>query len=421
MKAVPKTNCVLLIDARERHVTRHAIELESITHEVKQMTTADYVVLAPNGNILAAIERKSLVDYAASLKDGRSDNKNKLIKLRNETGCRLIYIIEGPAYPDEKKYFGNIAYKNIESSMFHLMMNEGVVFIYTKDTLGTAKALGRFVRSMDTLVKKLDTDDAIGGTQQIDTPTLNQDQGASINTIAKASPLDKTELITKLTERHMKTDHEICRLLWSSFPGIAMETADDYSQTWTIADIVCGRISRTDIANFKLPHSGRKISKKVINSLTGISKLIEVRLLSNIEGISQATAKELTDITPLRKMLTYASAVIGMNKIGKARKSLGDEKAKRILRCFNYKYVRGADTRGADGIGLGVADTPGVRLGSSPKMSPPKLNCKTSLAISSESIATSINFEESVDMEVELPFELPDVSDADLDDILGIL
>ena len=71
---VPKTTCKLIIDTRERNVTRHAKELEEINFEIKQITTADYVVLSPLGNIVALLERKSLDDFAASLKDGRHDN-----------------------------------------------------------------------------------------------------------------------------------------------------------------------------------------------------------------------------------------------------------------------------------------------------------------------------------------------------------
>ena len=52
-----KTQCTLIADARERNVLRHERELESVNLVVKQITTADYVVLSPGGNVLAAIER----------------------------------------------------------------------------------------------------------------------------------------------------------------------------------------------------------------------------------------------------------------------------------------------------------------------------------------------------------------------------
>lgn len=312
-------SCKLIIDTRERNVTRHAKEFESISFEIKQITTADYVVLAPGGNVLAAIERKSLEDFAASLKDGRSDNIGKLRKLKEETGCRLVYIIEGPAYPKPDDYFGNIAYLNIESSMFHLMIRDGVTIINTRDTLETAKALVRFVKSMNTLCKK----DIVGTN---DEPLQN--------VIEKH--IAPEEMYSQLTKTHTKTIHEIAREMWSCFRGIAVTTADDYLRTWSIGDIVCEKIPRSQITAFKMS-SGKTISKNVVNSLTGINAQTEIRMLACVPGVSLQTAKELLAECKLADLLTYSAGAISIRKVGKARKNLGEEKAKRILELFWYK------------------------------------------------------------------------------------
>src|ERR1700742_3181583 len=151
-----KTSCTLIIDARERHVTRHDKEFEHITYEIKQITVGDYIVLSPGGNIVAAIERKSLEDYSASLKDGRASNINKLLDLRSKCKCRILYIIEGPEFPDPNALYGNIPYRYIESSIFHLAIRDGVGILRSKDSLDTAKMLARFMCSMDTLCKRKD-------------------------------------------------------------------------------------------------------------------------------------------------------------------------------------------------------------------------------------------------------------------------
>ena len=314
-----KTKCTLIIDTRERNVLRHQKEFEDISYEVRQITTADYVVTCDD-KIIAAIERKSLEDYAASIKDGRSDNKKKLLELRKKTNCALIYIIEGDAYPRPNDCYGNIPYRFIESSIFHLTVRDKITIMKTADTLGTAALLSRFVRSMDTLTTKTSPDEY-----------ESVDGGAT----SDAAPI---EIMKELTRKHTKSDHEIARELWSCFPGISVETADEYSKTWSIADIVCERVPRAQIQNFKMAN-GRKISKRVVNSLTGITNPIEVRLLSCIEGVSTAIAKEITAERSLKALLGYGVAGISMCKVGKSKRSFGDEKASRLLRLFNYKYV----------------------------------------------------------------------------------
>jgi ERCC4-type nuclease len=322
-----KTACTLIIDTRERNVTRHAKELEEITYEVKQITTADYVIINSAGKIIVIIERKSLIDFASSLKDGRHDNKAKLIEMRKKTGCRIVYIIEGPEYPDPNDYFGNIPYRYIESSMFHLMVRDGICIMQTRDTLGTARALVRFVKSMDSLEKKSGFEEAID--EKIDT---DYDQFGA----------DPNAVISMLTAKRVRSDHEMVRELWSCFPGISVETADEYSKVWSIADIVCEHVPRAAIANFKMA-SGRKISKRVVNSLMGITNPIACRLLSCVEGISAATAHELIAERSLKALLGYGVVGISMCKIGKTKRALGDERATRLLRLFNYKYVPGQD------------------------------------------------------------------------------
>lgn len=321
----PKTACKLIIDARERNVTRHAKELDEISFEIKQITTADYAVLSPLGNIIAVIERKSLDDFASSLKDGRHDNKKKLVDIKAKYGCRIIYIIEGPAYSGPNDCFGNIPYRYIESSIFHLMMRDGVTVIQTRDTLHTAQVMVRFVKSMDTLSEKITIEDAIGE----DVPISN----------IFAVGGSQEQVMQDLTKRHTKTDHDAARELWSCFKGISVESADDYSRVWSIADIIQGKIPRADIINFKMSN-GKKISKNVVMSLTGVNKVIEVKLLSHVEGVSTAMASDLMSERSLSSLLSYGAEGISMCKVGKTKRAFGRERAERILRLFNYKYVK---------------------------------------------------------------------------------
>ena len=71
----------LFIDDRERAVFNHLeAELKDIFYEVKRLEIGDYALVDIEcDKVLAVFERKTLEDYAASLKDGRHQNKISLL------------------------------------------------------------------------------------------------------------------------------------------------------------------------------------------------------------------------------------------------------------------------------------------------------------------------------------------------------
>lgn len=326
----------LIADTRERNVLRHQSVFAECTLEVRQITTGDYVVASDR--VLAVIERKSLEDFASSLKDGRHDNKNKLITFRAQTGCRIVYIIEGPEFPLPTDCFGNIPYKHIESSIFHMMIRDGICVIRTKDTLSTAKTLVRFCNSMGSLMKQLPTTELITPSLPASSTALHEENTPYINPIIGAE-----ELNNLLTEIKEKSTEEIVRSLWSSFPGISVESSSEFMRVWSIADIVCGRIPREDIIVMKTA-TGKAINKKVTASLINVPLNVCIRLLSNIPGVSIDTAKKLLLNTTLSAFISQGAdgmemfMIPGKIRVGletKARR-LGPKCAKKIEECFNF-------------------------------------------------------------------------------------
>ncbi len=295
----------------------HAKELETIQYVVEQITTGDYAVVSNAGVVLAVIERKSLEDYAASLKDGRADNKRKMIALRAETGCRIYYIIEGPPFPKPSDCFGNIPYKHIQSSIFHLSARDNICIINTRDTLHTAQTLAAFVHSMD----------------KIDEPLEQIEE-------VVAPAMDLQSIISRMTKKQEKTKHEMVREIWASFPGIAVESADEFISAWSISDIITGKVTPAIITGHKLA-SGRKIGKKAVESLLNVNKLLQVRLLSRVPGVSHAAAVAILNKHTLRDILSWGVDGIAMIIISGKRR-VGEHLAALIVDLFTYRYVKPA-------------------------------------------------------------------------------
>jgi ERCC4-type nuclease len=111
-----------------------------ITSEVKRINIGDYA-LCHGSNIKAIIERKTWRDLAASIRDGRKKNVNKLIKLRSQTNCKIIYLIEGNATPTANRSYGRIPYKVLISHLNHLIFRDDIHIIYSKDQEYTAYKL----------------------------------------------------------------------------------------------------------------------------------------------------------------------------------------------------------------------------------------------------------------------------------------
>lgn len=320
------SRCRLIVDARERNVARHEVEWGAIPYEIRQITVGDYIV-THGDTILAVIERKSFEDYAASFKDGRHDNRQKMIELRAETGCKIIYIVEGPAFPSPNTRFGNIPYSNIESSMFHLMVRDDIMIWRTKDTLDTAKMLARFVRSMDTLVSKQKI-------RRRETPAAAPHGGHDmvVNATVPTAPAVQ-DIHALLTARRGKSDPEILRQMWSCFKGISIETADDFARTWTLADIISGRV-KAEIENFRYSN-GRKLSGKVIKSLTKIDHDTCVRMIAAIPGISRAGAKKLLENASMSNLVSCSIDELSVQTINERGKKLGKSAAEKFYKYFN--------------------------------------------------------------------------------------
>lgn len=344
-------SCKLIIDNRERNVTRHMVEFANTPHETHQLTVGDYAVLDAAGRILAVIERKSLDDFAASMKDGRADNKNKLFALRRRTGCRVLYIIEGPhASPD--KLFGRTPYSHIESSVFHLMMRDDVGVIRTLNTLETAQTLARFVRSMDTLVAKHNVDDFLpepANDSPADRPQDVADTvgGADSHGAAQIGGADMPvhaaddatgDSLAALKAPVPVDDNAVVRKMWSVIRGISVESADDYAKSFTLGQVARGKLTPEVMTTFKLS-SGRRPSKGVLARLAAPDPGIQERLLEAIPGVSRKTAQDLLCGRTLADLLDMSQDSIADIKVGQTKRRFGPQKASAVAKYFNAKLV----------------------------------------------------------------------------------
>lgn len=323
--------CTLIIDTREAAVyKRHQNEFAGTKHDVKQITTGDYAVLDPSGKILAIIERKSLEDLGASLKDGRYQNKAKLVDLRATTGCKIIFVIEGKAFPGPHERFANIEYGHIESAIFHMMVREDITVMWTRDTLHTAQTLCSFLRSMNTLCAARVPVDTI--TNMSTAKIEGAPDGVGGDRADRAAATD--DAIKLLTKKIVVSDKDVVREMWACFNGITVTTADEYMEHFSLREIFDGVCPGT-IASLKLS-TGKSPSKRVVKNLVTWGH--ETRFLAKVPGISARTAGELLQGRRLAELLHMDVAAIAAIRTGKSQRSLGMVAAGNIKKLFEFKF-----------------------------------------------------------------------------------
>lgn len=322
----------LIIDARERNVLRHTTELAAAKYEIKTITVGDYALINENTNeIMAIIERKSLEDYAASIKDGRHSNKEKLIDLREKTGCRIIYIIEGPAFPAGGELFGRIPYSHIESSIFHLILRDNITILKTASTIDTAATLCRLAKSAASLLGKT----TVSYSAAPNAENLLVSADATPITADTTTGGFSDESLELLTVAPVVKDIDIVRKLWSTLRGVSVESADDLIKHFSLTEVARKQITRERLATVKTA-IGRALSTKVVDSIMTFDKAAEYKMLAAVPGVSINTAKAILNEVALGDLLTYTADTIAMRRTAGGKRRLGPMIAGNIKKYFDY-------------------------------------------------------------------------------------
>jgi ERCC4-type nuclease len=262
----------LIVDTRERAL--HKYFAHHAFTEIKQLTHGDFNILV-NDRLMATIERKTINDYAASIKDGRTANKSKLLSLRAKTGCQIYYIVEGHiGHTNPDTEFQNVKWSSIQHSMMHLRTEHYIFIERTSSAEDTVNFLIElcisFMRregySLELGFKiskcALDPVDFELPHVHPETDLSNRSPFETKYNIEK-STIGGDELL--LTMKVEKSRHEQIVNIWQNIPGIGLQTAIELASRTMII------ILTTDMSLF-FKNNGQKLSK---SACTIINKLRE--------------------------------------------------------------------------------------------------------------------------------------------------
>lgn len=296
----------LIVDDRECKVIPF---LQGIKKE--RITVGDYAFVY-NKRIIMIVERKTLKDLSASIKDGRMSNTKKLMEAQQETKCQLLYIVEGPQYPAMNRKFAGIPFKCLQGMIDSLMFRNNIKVIWTKNCEHTAQRLMKLKSTFEKMI--LDETFLVYSTPE-KIQLSDEVKGAAEEVLKKKPELDVFKVRVDML---------------SQIKYLSRATATTLLKQYTLQQVLLGELEEKTYrelryaSGYKLGSRGTKIHKELKN----IDLQTQIAILSSIPHISSSVAECILKDRPLQTIISGNLDGLGLLSIG--AKKLGPARTKRI-------------------------------------------------------------------------------------------
>ena len=232
---------IIKIDNRERKLITLMKALK------KDLGLGDIIICDDNVEKLI-IERKSLSDLAASIKDGRySEQSFRLngIKMHNHN---IVYLIEGDIHKYNNKY-NKIKASTLQVTMFCLQYFKGFSVFKTRDVMETAEYI---LRITNKLQKEKTRENYYGGT----------------NTFIDKS---YTDVVKRVKKKNIVPEN-VGEIILSQIPGISSKTSKvvmaQFNSLYDMLEKIKNDKHCLDNIEFEMANGKkRKISQTTVNNI----------------------------------------------------------------------------------------------------------------------------------------------------------
>ena len=325
------------IDDRERAVITHVEDVheDAIKYVVKRLTVGDYAIMY-RGYIMIIIERKTWSDLASSLRDGRSNNINKLLSVRERSGCQLVYLIEGEPCPRPTKKFSRMPAKNLRARLDHIAFRDGIHMVYTLNEKGTAERLFSLAKNLSTIKPSMLT--------EIDELIISKEEkkakettgGDEETTTTTTTTTDQATMLTEKQESRVSVQEQLLMCL----PSIGSVVATVMAESGISLLDIYNDLDENTLARLKYPtgnaiglKKAQKIctNKKHMTSQSIASKKVQVRLLSAVPLISKKTAETILETVEFQNIMDGGVDVDLLKDISRGKSKLGQKASSNII------------------------------------------------------------------------------------------
>lgn len=255
-------SATIIADDREREVIPLLSEVETATVDVivRRLCVGDYAV-AVRGRLAVVIERKTLQDLAASMRDGRMESqcaKLRELEAADHHPPRILFLIEGPS--SSSSSHGGIPFTSLQAKVDSLMIGrDRFGILWTRDPPHTAKRLVALAQT------------AIGCCC-----SAVEEEGC-------VNPL--VEEVVEALQQQTPTDDAAVRVaMLCQLRGVSKTTAKAILREHPISAILLGKVSEKVLASTRYHHD--------VSSTTTIGMARAAHIVSQ--------GRELSNISPAR-------------------------------------------------------------------------------------------------------------------------
>lgn len=245
----------LFIDVREPkkiidYLTKLSIE-QKYEVEVKQLEIGDFMIYDEiNEKTLVIIERKSLADLEASIKDGRYREQSFRLAGNELPNHNIYYLLEGSITNYRKKFFVSTLYSSLVSMSYF----KGFSILNSLNDTETADIINAFVKK---LIKEMGNESYYkNNTETRQQTDITSTQENYINVV-------KTEKKSNITRENIHI------IMLMQVPDVSVKSATAIINKYTtIKDLVLAlENDQCCLNSLLLDDSNRKISKKIIQNI----------------------------------------------------------------------------------------------------------------------------------------------------------
>lgn len=196
--------------------------------KVAQLPAGDVIIGSPEDPIIV-IERKTLADFAASIKDGRyAEQKLRLIENYVKRGIHVLYIIEGPKIPAK---VNGISKTILNSAMLSSIFRDDIKIMRTDSPADTAEVIERLAARWEEFAK---------GKKEVD-------YTSTIKVVKRDNVTPQNALVFQLAQ----------------IPGVSPQIAQAIAKRYKTMHILCKSLeNRKTLVGLNINES-RKIGPKV--------------------------------------------------------------------------------------------------------------------------------------------------------------
>ena len=271
---------ILKVDYREKklipllNAKLEELKFKNINIEICDLPLGDVILCDDNGDEMLIIERKTLNDLAASIRDGRYKEQSYRLDNHEVHNHNIVYLIEGDIHRYSSRY-NKISAKTLNVTMFCINYFKGFSLMKTRDILETAEYIliiaDKFQREK---VRKnyYYNKNCTVGVSDVSNNVLNEVIKVKEELKSTEPVYEKrySEVIHKVKKKNIRPDN-IGEIILSQIPGISGKTSVAIMNEFSSLYDLIQQIQKDDNCLEKIRISTscgkRKISQNIIRNL----------------------------------------------------------------------------------------------------------------------------------------------------------